>query len=82
VPSPEYFSNGVSWESMGAKRSKARQRAAEAKVISQAMSLENAHYGFRAQVNFQPEPIVKGVNPGYGNRANAYARKYTTAGTV
>ena len=39
--------------------------------------LENADYGFRAQVNFQPEPIVKGPNPGYGDRANAYAIEYT-----
>ena len=73
VPSIEYFSDGVAWESMGAKHSKSMQQAAEAKVIAQATILENAHYGFRAQVNFQPEPVVKGSNPGYGDRANAYA---------
>ena len=77
VPSIAYFSDGVAWESMGARRSKSRQEVAEAKVIAQATILENAHYGFRAQVNFQPEPIVKGPNPGYGDRANAYAIEYT-----
>ncbi|KAH0563123.1 hypothetical protein GP486_002304 [Trichoglossum hirsutum] len=77
VPGPEYFSGGVALESMGAKRNKAKQRAAEAKVIAQATFLENTPYGYRAQVNFQPEPIVKGLSLGYGSRANAYALKHT-----
>lgn len=75
VPGPKYFSDGVAWESMGARRGKALQQAGEARVIAQATILENAPYGYRAQVNFQPEPVVKGRNVGYGSGAYAYAHK-------
>jgi hypothetical protein len=73
VPGPMYFSDGVAWESMGARRNnKAKQQEAETKVVAQAKTLENAGFGFRAKVNFQPEPLVKGLSLGYGDRINAY----------
>ncbi|KAH0536405.1 hypothetical protein FGG08_006730 [Glutinoglossum americanum] len=77
LPGPQYFSDGVAWESMGARRNKSKQRAAEARVIAQANFLEKAHYGYRALVNFQPEPVVRGLSLGYGDRANAYGRRHT-----
>ncbi|KAI9774330.1 MAG: hypothetical protein M1840_004224 [Geoglossum simile] len=74
VPGPMYFSEGVAWESMGARRNnKAKQQEAEAKVVAQAKALENSSYGFRAKVNFQPKPLVNGLSLGYGERSNAYA---------
>jgi hypothetical protein len=59
---------------MGARRStQAKQQEAETRVVAQAKTLEDAGYGYRSKVNFQPKPLVRGLSLGYGERTNAYA---------
>lgn len=73
VPGPEYDSQGIAWEAMGARRpTAAGQEEAEARVRKQAELLKEAPWGYRANVPFQPRPLVKPLGPGYGSREYAF----------
>lgn len=73
VPGAKYDSQGIAWESMGAKRAtEEKQLQAENKVRQQAKILMEADWGFRASVPFQPRPMVKPLGLGYGSRDNAF----------
>ncbi|MCJ1457883.1 hypothetical protein MMC28_008252 [Mycoblastus sanguinarius] len=75
IPSPRFGSNGVAWESMGAKfPDEIRQSQAEARVRQEAVNLTSNPWGYRAKVKFQSRPIAvdKHMGPGYGSRENAY----------
>lgn len=73
VPGPQYDSQGIAWEAMGAKRNTAsKQQEAESRVRAQAKLLVEGEWGYRANVPFQPRPLIKPLGLGYGSRENAF----------
>lgn len=75
IPAPEFGSNGVTWESMGAKQAKPdRQRKAESRVLFKYSDLMNNEWGFRPNINYQYKSIAvhRDMGPGYGFEMNAY----------
>ena len=82
IPGPKYYSQGVSWESMGAKeKDEKKQEAAEKRVRDQANEIKGQdHWGFRPYINFPMQPIVttrKRVHDqGYGSATHAYDKLY------
>lgn len=75
IPAPQFGSNGVTWESMGAKQASVdRQLAAETRVLLKYSELMNNSWGFRPDINFQYKSIAvnQEMGPGYGSPLNAY----------
>lgn len=75
IPAPQFGSNGVTWESMGAKQASVdRQLAAETRVLLKYSELMNNPWGFRPDINFQYKSIAvnQEMGPGYGSPLNAY----------
>lgn len=75
IPAPQFGSNGVTWESMGAKQASVdRQLAAETRVLLRYSELMNHSWGFRPNINFQYKSIAvnQEMGPGYGSPLNAY----------
>lgn len=75
IPAPEFGSNGVTWESMGAKQDDTnRQLLAETRVLLKYSELMNNSWGFRPNINFQYNSIAvdQHMGPGYGSPLNAY----------
>lgn len=71
-----YYSNGVTIDSMGAKRSPPRlQTMIESKVRKDAQDLEKAPYGYRPYVGYQASRLIPAV-PGrqYGAAQHAYPK--------
>ena len=75
IPGSQFYSDGVSLESMGAKRkSPTAQAQVEIRVCEQAELINKGPWGYRAKVNFQAWPVVKGLGTGYGFPQNAYSK--------
>ncbi|KAI9834432.1 MAG: hypothetical protein M1826_002586 [Phylliscum demangeonii] len=73
VPGPKYDSDGIAWESMGARRpTEGQQSQAEVRVRAQAKVLMAAGWGYRACVPFQARPLVPPLTLGYGSREHAF----------
>lgn len=75
IPAPQFGSNGVKWESMGAKQANHnRQKIAETRVLLKYPELMYSPWGFRANINFQYKSIAvnQDMGPGYGSPLNAY----------
>ena len=74
IPGSQFYSDGVSLESMGAKRkSPATQAEVENRVREQAELINKGPWGYRAKVNYQAWPVVKDLGTGYGFPQNAYS---------
>ena len=77
-PCAELGSNGVKWESMGAKmKDPSLQLASASRVRAHAYEILQHGWGYRDKVKFQPKSLVvdKHFGPGYGSRENAYTDK-------
>ena len=75
IPGSQFYSDGVSLESMGAKRkSPATQAEVENRVREQAELINKGPWGYRAKVNYQAWPVVKDLGTGYGFPQNAYSK--------
>ena len=77
IPGPQFGSNGVTWESLGAKQANNdRQLVSETRVLLKCSELMNGPWGFRPSVNYQFKSIAVNHNmvPGYGSPENAYPR--------
>ena len=75
IPGPQFGSNGVTWESMGAKQANQdRQVNSETRVLLKYSELKNNAWGFRPNINYQYKSIAvsEDMGPGYGSRKNAY----------
>ena len=75
IPAPEFGSNGVTWESMGAKQDDVnRQLQAEDRVLRKYSELMNNPWGFRPNINYQYKSIAvdQYMGPGYGSPLYAY----------
>ena len=75
IPAPQFGSNGVTWESMGAKQAnKNRQLVSETRVLLKYSKLMNSPWGFRSNVNYQYKSIAvtQDMGPGYGSPLNSY----------
>lgn len=75
IPAPRFGSNGVTWESMGAKQANNnRQLMAETRVLLKYSELMNNPWGFRTNINYQYKSIAVNQNmgPGYGSPLNGY----------
>ena len=75
IPGPQFGSNGVTWESMGAKQANPdRQSMAETRVLLKYPELMENAWGFRPCINYQYKSIAvdKHMGPGYGSPLNAY----------
>ena len=75
IPAPQFGSNGVTWESIGAKQAnKDRQLMAETRVLLKYSELTDNSWGFRPNINWQYKSISvnKHMGPGYGSSLNAY----------
>ena len=75
IPAPRFGSNGVKWETMGAKQANIdRQRIAETRVLLKYPELMDKPWGFRPNINFQYKSIAvnQHMGPGYGFHSNAY----------
>lgn len=75
IPAPQFGSNGVTWESIGAKQAnKDRQLMAETRVLLKYSELMNNSWGFRPDINWQYKSISvnRHMGPGYGSPLNAY----------
>jgi hypothetical protein len=80
LPSPEYQSEGVAFEAMGAPhRHPATQSAIEQKVRENAAALENAPYGYRPAIGFQAARLLGPVDgPAYGLEMNTFPKDTPT----
>lgn len=77
IPGPRFGSNGVTWESLGAKQANGdRQLMSETRVLLKYSQLMNGPWGFRPSVNYQYKSIAvnQKMVPGYGSPVNAYKR--------
>ena len=75
IPAPQFGSNGVTWESIGAKQAnRDRQLSAETRVLLKYPELMDNYWGFRPNINWQYKSISvnKHMVPGYGSLLNAY----------
>ena len=75
IPAPRFGSDGVTWESMGAKQAnKELQLMAENRVLLKYSELMDNAWGFRPNINYQYKSISvnKYMGPGYGSPLNAY----------
>lgn len=75
IPAPQFGSNGVTWESVGAKQENIdRQLIAETRVLLKYSELTKNPWGFRPNINFQYKSIAVDpqMGPGYGSPSNAY----------
>lgn len=75
IPATKFGSDGVTWESMGAKQENTqRQLFIETRVLLKYSELMNNPWGFRPNINFQYKSIAvnQSMGPGYGSRKNAY----------
>ncbi len=75
IPSPQFGSNGVHWEAMGASRpTEEAQTNAEIRVREAANKLQHSQWGYRPAVKFQKKSLVVTPFdlPGYGNASNRY----------
>ena len=75
IPAPRFGSDGVTWESMGAKQANPeRQHMAETRVLRKYPELMDNAWGFRPNINYQFKSIAvnKHMGPGYGSPLNAY----------
>ena len=78
IPGPQFGSNGVTWESLGAKQANNdRQLVSETRVLLKTSELMKNPWGFRPSVNYQFKSIVvnQKMGPGYGSPKNAYPRE-------
>ena len=75
IPAPRFGSNGVTWESVGAKQAdNNRQLIAETRVLLKYSELMNNAWGFRPNINWQYKSIAVNrlMGRGYGSPLNAY----------
>ena len=75
IPGPQFGSNGVTWESLGAtQQNKDRQLMAETRVLLKYSELMNNAWGFRPNIKWQYKSICvnRYMGPGYGSPLNAY----------
>lgn len=71
IPGLKYDSQGTRWEAMGAKYGQQQSRL-ERRIREQAEILQKAKPGYRAAVKFQPLPLIKPFDAGYGTPEHAY----------
>lgn len=75
IPAPQFGSNGVTWESIGAKQAnKERQLLAETRVLLKYSELMENPWGFRPNINWQYKSISvnRHMGLGYGSPLNSY----------
>lgn len=75
IPSPEFGSDGVYWETMGAKQdNETIQLYSEARVVSKYPDLMKNAWGYRPNIHWQYKSIAvsKQMGDGYGSPQNAY----------
>lgn len=75
IPGPEFGSDGVRWETMGAKQANGNiQRRTERTVLDKRSELMDNPWGYRTNINWQYKSIAvsKDMGVGYGDVKNAY----------
>ena len=79
IPGPQFLSNGVHLESMGAKRSSiSAQTRTEINVLKEAELINNSSWGYRPKVNYQSWPVVlTDMGTSYGSSENTYSETAT-----
>ena len=75
IPGPEFGSDGVHWETMGAKLKTAdSQLRSEERVLTKYSELMTNAWGYRANIHYQYKSIAvsEDMGVGYGDVKNAY----------